>query len=79
MSDAQPQMGDYYEGLAEGIRIGRLQALEQAAIEATRPAGGVLIDFSERQTIIVNRIKRLALREPSNRHTIQQNSIQEES
>lgn len=53
--------GDYYEGLEEGIAIGRREALEAAAKVAARPAGNRLMDFDARQAIIVQRVKNVRL------------------
>lgn len=52
--------GDYYEGVEEGIAIGRKRAIEQATEMAYRPAGNRHMDFVVRQQIIVGRIAGLA-------------------
>jgi hypothetical protein len=51
------QNGDYFEGLEEGISIGRREAIEAAVAAAQRPAGSRLLDFHARQAIIVNRVR----------------------
>lgn len=48
--------GDYFEGLEEGIKIGRREALDAMVSAASRPAGNRHMDFSERQSIIVARV-----------------------
>ena len=59
--------GDYFEGLEEGISIGRREALEAAARAAARPAGNRHLDFDARQAIIVRRIRAALDPEPTER------------
>jgi hypothetical protein len=56
--------GDYHEGLEEGIKIGHREALAAAVKAAKRPAGNHLLDFQDRQAIIVRRVRDCLTREP---------------
>lgn len=56
--DSEPDATDAAE-FDRWLQNVRAKAFEDAAFEAARPAGNRVMEFSERQRIIVNRIRNL--------------------